>query len=430
MLALGALKDNTVVSLDQKGVAEYWDATTGAQPAEQHCGFRLRSATDLFALAKARDEPSSVAVAADGSRWAATAASGRAYVFATHGAKLLHTFDEGLARCSATQRDGPDELVLDELDFGRRIAAERAIRSGEGNEDGQCADSVAFDASGSLLLMTTMLGVKVFNLGAGGRLERTIGLVENTDRFMAVSLFQGVVELDAKEKQEVEAGVTEIADPTLAVASYGRNRFFLFSPREPAEDAEGRDVFNEKPSKSEQMVAAAAAKTMGTGGGADDDLPGNARRATLHTTLGDVVLDLYPDKCPRTVENFVTHARDGYYDRTTFHRVIKDFMVQGGDPAGNGTGGESIWGGTFADEFAPGLDHSKPFTLSMANAGPGTNGSQFFITTVPTPWLDGKHTVFGRVATGRHVVLNMTKQPANPKNDKPYTDIEILSITT
>jgi peptidyl-prolyl cis-trans isomerase B (cyclophilin B) len=115
---------------------------------------------------------------------------------------------------------------------------------------------------------------------------------------------------------------------------------------------------------------------------------------TLHTTKGDIRLKLFPDKAPLTVLNFVNLTKRGFYNGLTFHRVIPNFMIQGGDPAGNGTGGP---GYKFKDEFSPDLKHSKPGILSMANAGPGTNGSQFFITHVPTPWLDGKHTIFGEV---------------------------------
>ena len=100
--------------------------------------------------------------------------------------------------------------------------------------------------------------------------------------------------------------------------------------------------------------------------------------------MGDVHIKLFPDLTPKTIENFVTHARNGYYNGHLFHRVIKGFMIQTGDPKGDGTGGTSIWGTDFEDEFHPSLRHDRPYTVSMANAGPGTNGSQFFITTVPT----------------------------------------------
>ena len=123
--------------------------------------------------------------------------------------------------------------------------------------------------------------------------------------------------------------------------------------------------------------------------------------ATFKTSKGVIEIDLNPEKTPITVLNFVNLATRGYYDGLNFHRVIPDFMIQGGDPFGNGTGGP---GYNFKDEFDDSLRHEKPGMLSMANAGPGTNGSQFFITHVPTPWLDGKHTIFGHVTTGQDVV--------------------------
>ncbi|HQJ33295.1 MAG TPA: peptidylprolyl isomerase [Anaerolineaceae bacterium] len=122
----------------------------------------------------------------------------------------------------------------------------------------------------------------------------------------------------------------------------------------------------------------------------------------LKTDLGDIEVTLFANKAPNTVNNFVFLAREGYYDNTIFHRVIQDFMAQAGDPTGTGRGGP---GYSFRDEFSAGLKHNKPGILSMANAGPNTNGSQFFITHVPTPWLDGKHTIFGEVTNGLDVLF-------------------------
>ncbi|MBP6940728.1 MAG: peptidylprolyl isomerase [Syntrophorhabdaceae bacterium] len=116
--------------------------------------------------------------------------------------------------------------------------------------------------------------------------------------------------------------------------------------------------------------------------------------ATIKTNKGDIRLTLFPDKAPLTVLNFVNLSKRGFYNNLRFHRVIKDFMIQGGCPLGTGTGGP---GYRFKDEFSPGLKHDKPGMLSMANAGPNTNGSQFFITHVPTPWLDNRHSIFGEV---------------------------------
>lgn len=123
--------------------------------------------------------------------------------------------------------------------------------------------------------------------------------------------------------------------------------------------------------------------------------------ATFETNKGTIKIELFDDKTPKTVANFEKLASDSFYDGLKFHRVIPDFMVQGGCPTGTGTGGP---GYKFADEFHPSLKHDTPGILSMANAGPNTNGSQFFITHVPTPWLDGKHTVFGKVIEGQDVV--------------------------
>lgn len=151
-------------------------------------------------------------------------------------------------------------------------------------------------------------------------------------------------------------------------------------------------MYNEKPIRDDRTAAEEMRPTQ------------TGTSAVMHTTLGDIFLKLFPNAAPKAVENFATHAKNGYYDGTIFHRVIPKypnpphksvtnfrFMIQGGDPKGDGTGGESIWGRKFEDEISD-LKHTK-YTLSMANAGPNTNGSQFFITTEATSWLDGKHTV-------------------------------------
>lgn len=145
--------------------------------------------------------------------------------------------------------------------------------------------------------------------------------------------------------------------------------------------------------------------------------------ATIHTDKGDIVVELFADKTPNTVNNFVFLAKEGFYDGTIFHRVISNFMAQGGDPTGTGSGGP---GYRFADEFHPALKHDKPGILSMANAGPGTNGSQFFITHVPTPWLDNKHSVFGKVTSGMDVLLSIPpRDPMHPE----YPGVVLKSIT-
>ena len=147
--------------------------------------------------------------------------------------------------------------------------------------------------------------------------------------------------------------------------------------------------------------------------------------ATVKTEKGDFVIELFADKAPKTVNNFVFLSREGFYNGVTFHRVIKGFMAQGGDPTGTGTGGP---GYKFGDEFHPGLRHNGPGILSMANAGPGTNGSQFFITHGPTPHLDNKHSVFGKVIQGMDIVLAIPERdPGRART--PGTAITSIEIT-
>ena len=179
--------------------------------------------------------------------------------------------------------------------------------------------------------------------------------------------------------------------------------------------------------------------------------------AVMHTNMGDIAIRLFPEKTPKTVENFTTHAKNGYYDGLIFHRVINDFMIQGGDPKGNGRGGESIWGDSFEDEFDLELRNYRG-ALSMANAGPNTNGSQFFIVQAKevapsllhqmaqladrgypaevtaaysevggTPHLDFRHTVFGQVYDGMDVVDAIAAVETD-RNDKPKQDVVIESI--
>lgn len=161
----------------------------------------------------------------------------------------------------------------------------------------------------------------------------------------------------------------------------------------------------------------------------DDNMKDSITVAVIETNMGTIELELFEEQTPKTVENFVGHANAGYYDGVIFHRVIDGFMIQGGDPTGTGRGGESIWGKPFEDEIVPELKHDSEGILSMANAGPNTNGSQFFITLVPTSWLDGKHTVFGKVLGGMDVVKTIGKVDVDPQMNKPYTDVVMEKVT-
>lgn len=146
----------------------------------------------------------------------------------------------------------------------------------------------------------------------------------------------------------------------------------------------------------------------------------------LETTQGSIQFKLYDDIAPKTCENFTTHIKNGYYNGILFHRIIESFMIQGGDPTGTGRGGQSIWGKPFEDECARDVTFDRAGLLAMANAGPGTNGSQFFITTAATSWLHMKHTIFGEVVEGMDVVSKLETVDKGP-GDRPIEDQKILS---
>ena len=148
----------------------------------------------------------------------------------------------------------------------------------------------------------------------------------------------------------------------------------------------------------------------------------------LETNQGTIEVELFSDKAPKTCENFTGLIKKGYYDGIIFHRVIKDFMIQGGDPTGTGMGGESIWGKNFEDEFDDSLSFDTEGLLAMANAGPNTNGSQFFITTAKTDWLNNRHTIFGKVVSGYDVVEKI-ENTAVGSQDKPIEEQKIISAS-
>jgi peptidyl-prolyl cis-trans isomerase-like 1 len=150
-----------------------------------------------------------------------------------------------------------------------------------------------------------------------------------------------------------------------------------------------------------------------------------AQNVVLDTTMGLITIELYNDHAPKTCENFATLASRNYYNGTVFHRIISDFMIQGGDPTGTGRGGASIYGEKFEDEIRSDVKHVGAGVLSMANSGPNTNGSQFFITLAPTPWLDGKHTIFGRVKSGMKIVQRMGLVKVG-EEDRPVEEVRIL----
>ncbi|XP_018329103.1 peptidylprolyl isomerase domain and WD repeat-containing protein 1 [Agrilus planipennis] len=411
---------DTTISVDKKGMLEYWSGLKVDFTIPRCVSFESKLDTHLFEFVKNKTVPTSLAFSPDGLKFATTSLDRRIRVFNFLTGKMLRIFDESLPRFTELQQS---KQLLPNMEFGRRMAVERDLEK----TDSFHLANVIFDKSGYFILYATMLGIKLVNIHTN-TCVKIIGKQENF-RILHIALYQGsakrskatvTFEMEASENPTLEAIQP---DPTIVCTAYKKSRFYLFSRHEPDESgstglSEERDVFNEKPSKEETMAAM--------------ENPQQQRlfdSAVIHTVFGDIHLKLFSKDCPKAVENFCVHSKNGYYNGHIFHRVIKGFMVQTGDPTGNGTGGESIWGGDFEDEFVSHLRHDRPYTVSMANAGPNTNGSQFFITLAPTPWLDNKHTVFGRVVKGMEVIQNIGNVRTNPKTDKPYDDIRIVSIS-
>ncbi|KEY65585.1 hypothetical protein S7711_09245 [Stachybotrys chartarum IBT 7711] len=400
-----------VVSADENGMVEYWQPHGSYEKPDSV--FQYKSSTNLFDFKKAKSVPSSLTVSPNGKQLAAFSLPDRKiriFDFAT--AKLHRTYDESLQAIEEMQQAGSSASKLDNVEFGRRLAHEREVEA----EVLRNKSNVIFDESGNFILYGSMLGIKVLNTYTN-QVVKVYGRDENM-RAVNLGIYQGqpqkkgftTVEMGASSNPLLQE--SEARDPILVATSVGKVRFYMFTNDDDISKST-RDIQNEKPTmlghKKETQAKAAETGTA----------------AILHTSHGDIYIRLFPDAAPKAVENFVTHAKSGYYNNTIFHRVIRKFMIQCGDPLGDGTGGESIWGREFEDEFSS-LKHDRPYTVSMANAGPNTNGSQFFITTEKTSWLDGKHTIFGRATQGFDVIHRI--ENVRTYKEKPEEDIKILNI--
>ncbi|KAH7956167.1 hypothetical protein HPB52_006599 [Rhipicephalus sanguineus] len=292
---LSALRYNakmeTVVSVDKKGILEYWTGQRADFKFPKCVRFESKLDTDLYEFVKAKSYPTGLCFSPDGLQFATISTDRKVRVFRFLTGKLTLVLDETLQQLSELQQM---QQQLPDMEFGRRMAGDRDLEKSEAFH--YC--NLTYDDTGHFLVYATLLGIKIVNL-------RT--------------------------------------------TAFRKNRFYLFSRREPDEGkTEERDVFNERPSKEDILSA--------TESSAQQRL---FPTAIIHTSMGDIHLQLFTKECPRTAENFCVHAKEGYYNGHIFHRVIKGFMVQTGDPTGTGTGGESIWGGNFEDEFHPTLKHDS-----------------------------------------------------------------------
>lgn len=400
-----------VVSADAGGMVEYWRPHENYEKPDNV--FQIKSSTNLFDFKKAKSAPTSIAISPSGHQFATISFPDRKVrVFDFASGKLYRSYDESIDTITTMQQAGTALQKLEEVELGRRLAVERDLDSAALRPK----INVVFDESGHFIAFGSLLGIKVINT-LTNRVMKAYGKDEPF-RALNLALYQGapskkeVVTVSMAASANPLLDEAEERDPMLFATGYGKVRFYMFTNDQEISKST-RDVQNEKP-----RVIAGKKK--------EEKKVQRGSSAILHTNYGDIHIRLFADKAPKAVENFVTHARNGYYNSTIFHRVIRKFMIQGGDPLGDGTGGESIWGKEFEDEFSD-LKHDKPYTVSMANAGPGTNGSQFFITTEKTPWLDNKHTIFGRAYQGLDVIHQI--ENAKVRKEKPEEDIKIVNIT-
>lgn len=409
---------NCIVSSDSLGMVEYWELTEDGHKKPDGV-FEMKSSTNLYDYRKTKTLPRSISISKDGKKFVVASSDRKIAIFDFRTGKKIREYDESVKAAEEMQRFGTSLYKSDGVEFARRIEFERVFEAQEGL---QRLQNVIFDQSGNFILFPTVIGIKLTNT-----ITNTTALLFGADenlRFVHLSLYQGLPDKKGVMTMEMAAADNELISkslinyPILFATAVGKNRFYMFTRYEGEFSTirSSRDVFNDE-IKDSNVVREATVKK-----------PVLGSKVTLHTSMGDIVIKLFGEYAPLAVENFTTHCKNGYYDNLIFHRVIKKFMIQGGDPNGDGTGGRSIWGKNFEDEFTPHLRHDVPFTVSMANAGRNTNGSQFFITTEKTPWLDDKHTIFGRVVSGMEVVKSIEGLKTN-KDDVPEDPARIVSTS-
>jgi len=470
-------KKQWVISSDISGVLEVWNVPTsspddgnGSSSESGPLPFQSKFDTDLYALMKKKTYAIDIAVS--DKHFAVYSSDRKIRLFSlTNGCKLVCIYDERLKVYDKMLSNNSSAMGIDAIEYGKRAALEREMEdsyllSGGVSSNAVTKQSIStvgstsegsnhqhfhltFDNTGNYLLLPTIVGIKVINI----QTHRVTAMVGKGDasafRFIDISLCPGDAKVDqqlqlarmggssAAIKHGSENGAAPPNDSLLIALAYDKRRFMVFTHHDPLNNNDqddepdeqtilARDILNEQPDASDILDASHLGRS-GNDPNSSSQLT-TATQAILRTTHGDIRIKLLaPKETPRTIENFIGHAQSGYYDNVIFHRIIPSFMIQTGDPLGDGTGGESIWGGEFEDEIRRELKHDRPFTVSMANAGPNTNGSQFFITTVPTPWLDNKHTVFGRVVGGMEVV-SAIESVKTDELDRPLSEVKILSV--
>lgn len=394
-------KYKCLVSADTKGMVEYWNPDTEDLPKAVE--FKYKSETGLLAFVKNRSSPSCISFSPDYEAFASISyPDNHVRLFHFRTGKLLKDYNESIETYEKEELNVEPKLINSE----RKLYLDELLDMLEQR-------NIIFDESGKFLIFGTLLGIKILSV----QTNKVIRLLGKEDQLQYNVRFNQLIfsnkSLINKYNTEMLSSNNSILKsslnktPILLASSVNSNKIFLFN----SSNDHHKDI--DLTSKSRKTPHKAPIKR-------------NMSKVTLHTTLGDIKINLFTQIVPKTTENFIKLCETSYYNNTIFHRVIKDFMVQTGDPLGNGTGGESYWGGYLKDEFSPLLTHSKPFIVSMANSGPNTNGSQFFITTEKAPWLDNKHTIFGEVTDGFEAIRSIESVETD-SDDRPLDQVVLIS---
>lgn len=397
-------KYNFFISSDIKGIVEFWN-DQGELPAS--VSFKLKSETNLFEIAKNKAKVSNMIISPDSNLLVTASQPDNVLrIFNCQSGKLLTKIDQSLAIHEK------EDLNPKILSFERKMISEDLNTLFNHH-------NMVFDDTGKVLIFPSIIGIKILNLQTM-KIIKVLGQEDQIDqviRFNNIGLLnksamhQLTSSMLASNNSLIDSKLTK--NPILVCSAINSNKLYVFNNKSQTDDKRDFTLTNSLGNVSRSKYQSKS-KTI--------------TNAILHTSLGDIKIKLFPSLVPRTVENFVKLCQNQYYNNVIFHRVIKDFMIQTGDPLGDGTGGQSIWGTNFKDEFNPMLKHFKPFMVSMANSGPDSNASQFFITTQPAPWLDNKHSVFGEVVDGSDTVKAIESQETD-KTDRPINQILLLSTS-
>lgn len=399
-------KFDCLISGDRRGMIEYWSAENLEPP--NNLNFKYKSQTDLIELVKQKSAPSQIEFSGNQDLFAIRSfPDGKIRVFDVKSGIIKGRFSESVPEYDDFR--SADIKLLQNLNLQLQQQDRRLERY----------SSIWLNDRGDELYISTIVGIKYISL-KNGKTEKIYGFkdaINQKIRFLQFKLtttgFTHIRKDDIIANRNIQSSLRK---PILILTAANSNKLFIFS-----DDLTDQAHYDHRLRDNKNKLAARGPNTK-----VENHSPTSNIR--LHTSKGDITIRLFDNIVPITVKNFINLCVDGYYQNTIFHRVIKNFMIQGGDPKGDGTGGHAHGGGYIKDEFSPQLSHSKPYMVSMANAGPNTNGSQFFITTNKTPWLDNKHTIFGEVIDGFQTIKDIESSETDDQ-DKPVDQIVILATS-